>query len=305
MGKEGIKVFLGYILICLIWGSTWMVIRIGLETLTPFVSAGIRFIIASVIIYALMKIKRITIQKDKTSILLYLLLAVLSFIFPFGLVYWGEQYISSGLTSVIFSVHPFFVAILTFFTLKDEIISPVKIGGMLLGFSGIVVIFSENLSWDFNTGLTAMLAIFTSGLMQAVIAIIIKKYGHDLNPLSMNFIPMLSAGIVLFVFGMTVENTTHLVFNFAAVSSILFLAVFGSVVAFTTYYWLLKRTSIILLSLTSFITPVVAVLMGFIFLNEKLSGRHLTGSILVLCGILFANLGNLFLINMKKRAVAE
>lgn len=301
MSKEGIKVFIGYVLICLIWGSTWMVIRIGLETLTPFISAGIRFLAASLIIFTILKIKRIRINTDRISVRLYLMMGFLSFVIPFGLIYWAEQYIPSGLTSVIFGVYPFFAAIFSYVMLESEKITISKILGTILGFVGIIVIFSENLSFDFNRHFAAMLAVFTSGMLQAGIAVMIKKYGHELNPLAMNFYPMLICGTSLFVLGLIFENTESLSFNFAAVSSILFLAVFGSVITFTVYYWLLKRTSVILLALTAFITPVVAVIMGFIFLHEQLTERHLAGSILVLCGILFANLGNAIFINLKSR----
>jgi len=301
MDKEKIKVFIGYLLVCLIWGSTWMVIRIGLESLTPFISSGIRFLTASLIILVLLKLKGIKIQMDKTAVRLYLMMGFFSFVFPFGFVYWAEQYIPSGLTSIIFGVYPFFAAIFSYMMLESEKINAPKIIGIVLGFGGIVVIFSENLSLDFNSNFLAMLAVFASGAMQAGIAVAIKKYGHNLNPLSMNFYPMLISGLILFAFGMLTENTSTLDFNLTAISTILFLAVFGSVVTFTVYYWLLKRTSVILLALTAFITPVVAVIMGFIFLNEKLTQRHFIGSVLVLCGILFANLGSAFFISIKTK----
>lgn len=301
MNRDGIKILIAYILVCLIWGSTWLVIRIGLDSLTPFVSSGLRFIIASGIIYSIMKIKGIKLQTDKNSMNIYLLMTFFSYVLPFGFVYWGEQYIPSGLASVLFAGYPFFVAIISFFALPDEKINTTKIIAIILGFGGILVIFSENLSFDLNYNLIAMIAVFLSGLMQAGIAVGIKKHGNSLNPLSMNFLPMLIAGIILLIFGYAVEDISKLDFNFAAVSSILFLAVFGSVVTFTAYYWLLKKINIILLALTSFITPVVAVLMGYIFLSEKLTQRHLAGSILVLCGILFANLGGTFFLGLQNR----
>ena len=125
--------------------------------------------------------------------------------------------------------------------------------------------------------------------MQAGNAVTLKKYGHHLNPLSMNFIPMLTAGVSLVIIGLLVEDTSKLVFDSKAYFSIIYLAAIGTVITFTSYYWLLKRVSVILLSLIAFITPIIALIIGWIFFDEKLSNRVLLGSILVLIGLLIAN----------------
>jgi drug/metabolite transporter (DMT)-like permease len=278
-----------------------MVIRIGLEWIPPFLSSGIRFIVASLLIFLIMKVKKIKLSADKTSWYLYLFITIFAYSLPFGLVYWGEQYIPSGLTSIIFGAYPFFAAIFSHFALADEKTGREKIIGMVLGLSGLAVIFSENLSLGYNINLLAISAIFLSSLVQAIVAVGIKKYGQNLHPLSMNLVPMFISGIILLIFGAAFEDTEKVVFNITSISSILFLAVFGSVIAFTSYFWLLKRTSVVILSMTSFITPVFAVIAGWLFIGEKLSGRHLAGSLLVLLGILFANLGGFFLLTLKNR----
>lgn len=111
MNSQSIKIGLAYVLICLLWGSTWMVIRIGLETLTPMIYAGTRFLLASIVIYSIMRFRGTKLQKDKLSVNLYLMLGFFSFVIPFWLVYWAEQFIPSGLTAIIFAVYPFFVII--------------------------------------------------------------------------------------------------------------------------------------------------------------------------------------------------
>jgi len=108
MNKETIKIALGYALISILWGTTWYAIRIGLNSLTPIFAAGLRFSTASIFIYAIMKYSEKQLQVDKVSLTLYAIMGFFSFIFPYGLVYWGEQYVSSGLTSVLFGTFPFF-----------------------------------------------------------------------------------------------------------------------------------------------------------------------------------------------------
>ena len=301
MFTEKFKIAAGYTLISLIWGSTWLAIRFGLGSLTPFISAGLRFFLASLFVYGMMRIKNISLQKDILSIKLYAVLSLFSFVIPFGLVYWAEQYIPFGLASIVFGVMPFFVIIYSIIAFKKDSVTFNQIFGSILGFSGIVIIFSENLSLDLSQQLLGILAVLISSSMQAGIGVTIKKYGQHLNPLSMNFLPLLSAGIILIIVSILVENSSAWIFDFNAFASITFLAFFGTLVTFTTYYWLLKRMNIVILSLTAFITPIIAVILGWLILNENFSFQTLAGSALVLIGILFANFRGLMNYYLTKR----
>ena len=289
MKTSPVKIILGYVLICLIWGSTWLAIRASLESLTPFISGGSRFLLASFLIMILMKVRGVSLQKDKESIRLYLLMGFLSFVIPFGLVYWAEQFVPSGLASVLFGVYPFFVAIFSYFRMPDESIGKLKIIGMTLGFTGIVAIFSDSFSTDLSNLFLGMVAVALSGAMQAWIAVTLKKSGKHLNPLSMNFIPMLIAGVVGLVFGFLTEDLSYIKINQTAIVSVLYLAFFGSLITFTIFYWLMKKINVVMLSFTAFITPIIALILGWIFYHEVLTTQHLIGSILVLVGLLTAN----------------
>lgn len=290
MENDNYKIISVYSVLCFVWGSTWLAIRISLESITPLVSAGYRFVLASVLILILVKIRKIKIQRDKISILLYLYMAFFSFVIPFGLVYWAEQYVASGLAAILFGVYPFFVAIFSYLFIPSEKIGTNKIAGMILGFAGIIVIFSDDFSGNSSFFILGMIAIFVSAVIQSTVAVAIKKYGHHLNPLSMNFLPMIIAGAVMLLIGYSAEDTTKLTFELPGILAVIYLAIFGSIVTFTSYYWLLKRINIVILSLIAFITPVVALLLGNIFYNEILSLQHYTGSAMVLAGLIIANL---------------
>ncbi len=299
--KESIKIIIAYILISLIWSSTWLVIKAGLESLTPMFSVGVRFLVASVLILLLVKYRGIKIQTDKLAMKLYILMGFFSFGIPFGLVYWAEQFVPSGLTAVLFAVYPFFILLFSYFALRGESIGYYKVLGIFLGFSGIVIIFSDSFGSDITSYLIGMFAVVISSGMQAAIAVLIKKRGHHLNPLSMNLFPMMIAGIFLLIFSFITEDINELKFDVKAILSVLYLAVFGSVIAFTTYYWLLKRMNVVILSLVAFITPVLALFLGWIVYDEQLSARHFWGSLLVLTGILWANLGNTTWLKNKRK----
>jgi drug/metabolite transporter (DMT)-like permease len=302
MRSTPLRIFLVYALLCIIWGSTWLAIRASLESLTPFISVGSRFLLASLFVFALMKIRGVSLQTDKESIRLYFLMGFLSFVIPFGLVYWAEQFVPSGLASVLFGVYPFFVALFSFFRIPDESIGKIKILGMTLGFIGIVVIFSDSFTTDLSTLFLGMVAVALSGIIQAWIAVTIKKSGKHLNPLSMNLFPMFIAGIFGLVMGLMLEDLSRVKIDNTAIISVLYLAFFGSVVTFTSFYWLMKKINVVLLSLVAFITPIVALILGWIFYHETLATKHVIGSSLVLIGLLFANLESVF---SKKTAVGK
>ena len=289
MGGEKSKIVLGYISICLIWGSTWMAIKIGLDTLTPMFSLGLRFLIASIVLFAIIKIKNIELLTDSQSVKLYLFMSVFSYIIPFTLVYWAEQFVPTGLTSVLFAIFPFWVIIFSRIAFPREIIGMYKLFGVILGFIGIAVIFKDELSFDFGNSTLGILAIIISATIQGGVAVVIKKYGKEINPVSINLIPLLITGIVLIPVGLIFEDSSRLAYSNNALFSILYLSTVGTVIVFTIYYWLMKKINVVILSLSTFITPIIAILLGSFFLNEKLSTNHIVGSSLVLMGILFAN----------------
>ena len=144
MSKLGVKIALAYAAISFIWGSTWIAIRYGLESLTPIFSAGARFSLASIFIFTLMRIKNISLQTDKVAIRLYLLMSFFSFVIPFGLVYWAQQFIPSGMAAVLFAVYPFWIVIFSHIRIPSDFIGFFKIFGTVLGFTGIVIIFSDS-----------------------------------------------------------------------------------------------------------------------------------------------------------------
>lgn len=288
--SERLKIFLGYITISLVWGSTWLAIRIGLGSMTPLISAGSRFMVSAFVVFAVMKMRGIKLQRDPLAIKLYIMLSLFAFVFPYGLVYWAEQYIASGLASIVFASMPFFVIIFSRLLYRSEGITFNQVAGVAVGFAGIVIIFAENLSFNFTQDFAGVAAVLMSAGMQGGIAVIMKKYGSHLNIVSLNLVPLFIAGIMMTGSAFILENTGSWVIDSAAVFSVLYLAVFGTVLAFITYYWLLKKINVVLLSLNTFLTPILAVLLGWIILGEKLSTRILAGSALVLIGILFTNL---------------
>src|SRR4030095_8920416 len=129
-----------FILLCCIWGSTWLFIKIGLADLPPLTFAGIRFLLAAAVIFGLMRVRKASLQRSRKDWTFLAVTGVLSFSPNYGLIFWGEQFISSGLAAVLQATIPAFGLIIAHFYLPNEQLSSLKITGVLLGVIGVAVI---------------------------------------------------------------------------------------------------------------------------------------------------------------------
>jgi drug/metabolite transporter (DMT)-like permease len=289
MKNNRLLIWLGFLIISTVWGSTWLAIKIGLRTMPPFYAAGFRFVVASAVLYGLLRIRKLPIPFTPDARRVYATLGLLSFAVPFALAYWGQQFIPSGLGSILFCAFPLWVAVFSHLFLANERLDLFKAVGTLLGFIGILVVFSRDLSLPNSSAIPGMVAILLGATMQAYSLIVTKKHGHDISPITMTFVGMVIGAVVLLLLGVLFESSSAIVWSGEAIGSILYLAIIGSVLTFVSYYWLLKRIDAVYLSLTSFINPIIAVLLGALVLDERLASTVFAGAMLVLIGILVTN----------------
>jgi putative membrane protein PagO len=291
--NERSKIIILYALICLIWGSTWLVIKIGLETMPPLFAAGCRFTLASVVLYAYVRLRGIPIPFDRRMKKFYATVAFYSFSVPFALVYWGEQHISSGLTAVLFGIYPFSVALFSFMFLPSEKLNLSKLAGIILGFAGVFVIFANDLRMNDTLAVWGMAAVIASAVMQAFSVIVIKKEGQMVSPFVTLMMPTAISSVALLASSLLLEDLSAVSLTPSALGSIAYLAIIGSVVTFVSYFWLLKHMEAVILALSAFITPIIAVTLGVMLNNEALSSQTAAGAACVLLGIVIANAADL------------
>lgn len=289
MRESKLRIGAAFLVVSTVWGSTWVAIKIGLETVPPFLSAGLRFVIAASVLYLLLRMNGLRVGWTRDARRVYLTLGILSITLPFALVYWGQQFIPSALGSILFAVFPFWVAVGSHLMLPDERLTLPKLVGIVLGFIGLVVIFGDDLSWGGSAALPGMAAVLVSTMLQAYSLIVVKKYGQPVSPFVMNFVGMSIGAVGLLTLSVAVEPIGAAVWSPQAVGSILYLAIVGSVLTFVSYYWLVKRIDAVYLSLTSFVNPIVAVILGAAVLGERMAPAVFSGAALVLAGILIAN----------------
>ena len=289
--NERLRIAFSYLVVTLIWGSTWLVIKIGLTMIPPLIGAALRFVIATVVLFGLSRLWRVNVPWHRRARFVYAVVALFSFSVPFAMVYWGQQYISSGLASILFGTYPFFVAIFASFLLPAERLTIWKISGIVVGFAGIVTIFSNDLQFSGGAAFWGMAAIVGSALLQAFSVIILKKYAEDIDSVAITLVSMAISGLLLLAASLGLETVTLSMFTWQSLLSIGYLAIFGSVVTFLNYFWLLKRVDAVYLALLAFVTPILAVILGIILLGEAFDSRVYVGAVLVLCGIATAHFG--------------
>jgi len=282
------KARLVWLVLCGIWGSTWLFIKLGLADLPPFTFASIRFIIASAIVFSIIRIRGIELPRARSDWLLLAVTGILSFGFNYGLVFWGEQYITSGLAALLQATTPAFGLVFAHFNLPGERLSWTRIGGVVLGVCGVAVVFSNQLAVAGRQALAGCVALLLSSIFVAYSNVLVKKHGKKLNPAIMTAGQMLFGLLLLLAASVTLEgNPLRYHWTAMAVIALLYLAVVGSVIAFLLYYWLILNMDVTKSMLIALVTPVVAVILGMIVLNEEFGWRTLAGGAMIILGIAF------------------
>jgi putative membrane protein PagO len=275
-----------YLLLCLIWGTTWLVIKIGLDDLPPFLAASLRFVIASSLLFAVARLKRPSGGKrQKEPHLFYFALSFCWITIPYGLVYWGEQYVASGLSAILFATMPFYVALMGHFLLVKETLTPRRVLGLLVGFLGLLVIFFGTTASPSIGAARGVIALMLSPLAAAISNVWVKRRVATLHPISMNACMMGYGAVFLFVLSLTLERGSAVSLSGKAVFSLFYLAILGSALAFALYVQLLKSETALKMSLIVYITPVIALFVGWLFRGETVTPVVALGSALVLLGV--------------------
>jgi drug/metabolite transporter (DMT)-like permease len=220
---------------------------------------------------------------------LWFLSALCNFCVSYGVIYWAEQWVPSGLSSVLFATYPLMTAALAHFALEGERLRPAALAGILIGFVGVAVIFSEDFRALGGQQVASAAAVMLLSPLSATFGTVsIKKWGQGIHPLSLSAVPMAITALVMGPLAAMTESGRAFHWSPAAVTALLYLALFGSAFTFTIYFWLLKSLPVSKLSLFNYATPVVAVTVGSVFLDEPVTWRIIVGAGLVISGVVVA-----------------
>ena len=278
------KPLLVWLILCVIWGTTWIFIKRGLDDLPPVSFAAMRFTVACLLILPVLWRWKIPFPKGRAAWMIIFITGFLQFFFNYGLLFWGEQHITSGLAAVLQATIPAFGLILARIYVGESI-TGLKIVSILLGLFGISVIFREQLTLNGQMAFLGSLAVVVGAFGASYASVLTKAKGQNLHPASMVFGQMLVGHIPLWFVGLSVEgNPLAFLWTWKAVVCVLYLAFMGSIVAFWLYYWLLTKIDVTRAMMIAFVTPLVAVIIGGFF-GEKLGLQTLLGGLLILLSV--------------------
>lgn len=275
-----------WLILCLIWGTTWIFIKIGLEDLPPIGFAAARFILAVIILAFIIKFQKIPLPKTLSEWKLICLTGILQFSVNYSTVFWSEQYISSGLAAVLQSMILIFGLILAWIFLPNERITKIKVFAVLLGIVGVAVIFLEQLQVNNIMAFAGCVAIVIGSYAAAQASILIKSKGGSFHPAGLVFGQMICGLPFIIIYSLVQEgNPLNFRWTWRAVICVVYLTVVGTIAAFWLYYWLLGKVESTKAMMISLVTPLIAVVIGAIVLGEVLPAQTFFGGILILASI--------------------
>lgn len=279
-----------WLLLSTIWGSTWLFIKLGLdEGLPPLTFAGIRFVIASLPLAMWLVIRRTPLPKDHRDWVLMIGTGLLTFAANYGLVFWGENHISSGLTAILYTTLPLFGLVSAHFLLPSEPMTIPKVSGVLLGIAGVALIFSHQLYIDDPMAIWGSLAIVAAALGTAYAGVLIKARGGHFDPFVLTTVQMISGFIPMLAIFIPLEgNPLSFHWTPMAILSLFYLAFIGSSLTFVLLYWLYRHMEVTKTQLMPLMSTLIAVVLGAIILHEELSWRTAGGGAAILVGLALA-----------------
>lgn len=285
------KLIVAIITVALVWGTTFLGIRVAVETIPPWFVAGIRQFIAGIILLVILLFSRKLKWIGWKNFGNQMVLAFLMLIVANGMTTVAEKYLTSSLASLISSTSPLAVFILSIaFSMQKFSIRGLV--GVLLGFSGILLIFKDGLqdllSPEYRMGVIYMFIAISGWAFGTIFT---KKINHIPQNISLNLFYQFSfAGIIQIIFGFISAGSPD-VESWSAVSILatVYLAIFGSVIAFFAFHFALKTISPTQISILSYVNTIIAISLGWLILNEPISITFITATVLIICGVFITN----------------
>jgi len=278
---------LAFTLLAFIWGTTWLAIKFVVREMPPLTAAGVRFAVAAVLLAVFAGWRGRSLGWTRLSQAerrLLLALSLLMFAVPYALIFYGEQFITSALTAILFASAPAFTLLYDSLRVGRNLLTRERLVGLGLAFVGIVIIFGPRLAGP-PTELLGALAIVAAAATSSIALVLAKHGGHSIDTLVGTTWQMGLGACWLLLAALVLERPVLKHYSAAAALGLAYLAVLGSCVTFVIFYGLLKQMAPVQLSSLAFITPVVAVFVGWLVLDEVLGPTTLVGAVVVLAGV--------------------
>jgi len=282
----------------LIWGTSFLWIKIAVADVSPLVLVGLRTLIASLGLGAIIFFKRKNMPAwgdIKKKIPVFIVLALTNISIPWALISWGEKYVDSGIASILNSATPFFTIIIAPLMLNDERITLPKVAGLITGFVGVVMLMLPNIHGGWTDNLLGQAACLLAAIFYGFAAVYGRKKSAGLPPELQSFMQLSFGSTFIWLAAFSTEGLPTLPTKAITWVALLWLGLLCSCIAYILYFYLLHKVGPTSVSMVTYIPPLIAVLLGITFLGETFYWQSILGALLILSGI--------FLINTRREAV--
>lgn len=288
--RKTVSIILAFFAIYVIWGSTYLLNKIAVTELPPFKLGAIRFLLSSIIIFGIAKMLKVDISINKAQLKNTAIAGFLFLTFGNGVVVWALRYVDSGFAALEISAQPL-VVLLLMWLLQGKKISAMSFIGVVLGFIGIYLLVSQKQLISQDNQVIGMLMIFACMLSWAYGSLFVGKANLPTNYFVNTAYQMLAGGIMLAIASLCFGETWTLPTTWSSNVqwSMLGLIIFGSVIAFTAFNYLLKEVSPEKVSTNTYVNPIIALILGWWILDEQITLQSIIAAIVLLTGVYFIN----------------
>ncbi|MBM6995301.1 EamA family transporter [Paenibacillus sp. DXFW5] len=291
-------ILINYLIVCLIFGTTFLAIKIGVDhAVPPFFSAGIRFLAAGAILFLWMVWRK----KADFALLLRKEMLVTGGLLTFGtfsFLYWAEQYVTSGIAAVLSATGPLMILLMQMIVLRQKATRRAVLG-IIIGFAGVMLLVLPNLTsvQDESRWVIGCAAILTGEVLYSIGALYTKRVTQsyaEVSPIALNAAQMIYGGLLLLILsGFTERVTAEDLLQPSALGSLLYLTVVGSMVGHSLFYWLVAKTNPVFPSTWLYVSPLIAMTIGVLFYGETAGWFAVLGGITIIAGTVLTNLDSL------------
>jgi drug/metabolite transporter (DMT)-like permease len=271
------------------WGSSYLFIKVGVETLTPFTLVAGRLAIGAGVLAIVMRVARQPLPRHRAAYGHMVVVALLGIVIPFSLITWGEQTIDSGLAAVLNGTVPLFAIVLAALVLADEPITLNRLGGLLVGFVGVVLLTAPALADGFGGSLPGQLALLGASISYGAAGVYARRTVRGMPALTSAFLEVGFAFAITLVLAAAFGSPWATAVDGRTVLSVAWLGLIGSGLAFLAFFYLLDRWGATRTALVAYLLPVVGIVLGVLVLREAVSLPMLGGTALIIGGIALAN----------------
>lgn len=285
MPKDKIKAYLAWISVCIVWGTTYLAIRIGVHDLPPMLFAGLRWILAGTILYTFLRIRNYT-RPNRSEIIHSGIIGILLLGFGNGLVVFAEQWIPSGLAALIITTVPLWLVLFESLLPNGSKLNFEIISGILLGLVGIILIFSSDINEFLKTENFLGIAAIIFAVITWALGTLYSKYRKlKTHPLMTASFQMLIAGSLQVLLGLVLGETSDIRLNHEGIFAFFYLVIFGSLLGYAAYIYAISYLPISLVSTYAYINPIIALFLGWLILDENINSTIIISTVLIFISV--------------------